>query len=225
MNKLQIVSALVAESGLSNTPPTTTVGQVGDFGDTVRWVENAYNKIQLKHSSWAFLRKDFSFNTVASTANYLNTSVADADHMKWVWQSFRVYLAATGVNDEQVMTYVPWDLYRDVYLLASQRNTEGRPTFFTIRPNKSINFFPIPDDVYTVVGEYYRVPDTMTLDADEPIFPSEFHDMLVWRSLMFYAADHSEPDKYAVGRDEYQDIMFALEDDQLEEMEFGEPLA
>jgi hypothetical protein len=105
------------------------------------------------------------------------------------------------------MTFIPWDEYRQMYLIGSSRTTTGKPSVYTIKPDESILLYPIPNDVFTIVGEYFRTPDTMDIDADEPIFPERFHEAILYRAMMFYGMYSQEVDKYSAGEREYKRVM------------------
>ncbi len=227
MNRLLLYQELHRRTGIGGGNPSTTVGLANEAQVILDYLDYAYEDIQNTHTTWDFLRSDFSFNTVSGTQDYAPTTspVSLTLFKHWITQSFRVYLAATGVSDEQWLEYVPWRQFRDAFQLASQRTQTGRPVQFTIKPDDSLAFWPTPDDTYTIVGEYYKKPDVMTADADEPLWQDGLHRVVVWRAVMFYALEYAEPDKYAVGKDEYKKMLRNLEQVELPRMGFGEPLA
>lgn len=55
---------------------------------------------------------------------------------------------------------------------------KGEPAGYYIKGAR-IYLSPIPDGVYTVRVWYYRDAPTLTSSSDEPIIPSEFHDLIV----------------------------------------------
>jgi hypothetical protein len=222
--KLELVQKLAKQARIGSLP-TTTVNQSGEFLMCVDYIEQAYSDIQRKAGGlWKFLRNDFSFNTVASTANYTATTVG-VSLKKWIEGSFRVYLTSTGVSDEQHMIFVPWDNFRDIYVKGLDRTNEGRPTYFSIKPDKSIQLYPVPDAQYTVVGEYYATPDVFDADDDdEPIFPDSFHDILVWKGLEYYGAEYNKPNREIFGKQQFTAMYNEMRFDQID-VSWGAPLA
>lgn len=210
---------------MTGTGPATTVAQVGEYGRIVEWIESAYQKIQNLHPNWDFLRADFSFATAASTANYTKTTAGVAELGTWKTDTFRCYLTASGVSDQQEIDYVPWAEFRESYSLGSLSTQEGRPDLFTIKPDQSVTFWPIPNDIYTVTGEYFKRAQTLSADASEPLIPLAFQDVIVWRALMFYGAYAGADEKYAHGQNEYKQVLAKLELNQLPAMEMAGPLA
>lgn len=223
MNFLALCQRLRSEAGISGTGPTAVTGQTGMLERVVEWITAAYQDIQNKHATWRFLRDDFSFSTIASTQEYTPTAVSITDHAQWIEEDIRVY---ENVGDEYLLHDPTWDDFRLAYLYGSNRSLTGKPIAQAVRPkNNGLNLWPIPDAVYTVVGEYYKIPDVMSADADLPLFPARFHMIIVWRALMLYAAWAAADEKYAHGKTEYDALYLDLEQDQLEQVIYGEPLA
>lgn len=222
---LQLCQSLAKEAGVSSTGPTTSVSQSGEMLRMVNWIQTAYEELQGNHPNWDFLRNDLSFNLIAGTATYTPTAAGLSELMTWKTDSLRAYLTATGVNDELCLTYMPWDVFRDVRLIGANRTASGRPMEFTVQPNNSITFWPNPSAVYTVVGEYWKRPQTMSLDADEPLMPRQFHMILVWQALMYFAPYEADPTTYANGERQYKKLISKLELDQLPELSMSGALA
>ena len=47
---------------------------------------------------------------------------------------------------------------------------------------------------YTFTCQYYKVPADLVDDADEPDFPTQFHDLLVWDAVIGLKGYHAELD-------------------------------
>lgn len=219
MNRLDLVKRLSRESGVNQAGPSTTLNQTGEYLRLVDWVDTAYNNVQTTHSTWNFLRKNFTLPLSAGVSQYACSLISDFG--EWIEDNFTLYL---NTSDEQFVEYIPWELFRVWYLIGTQRTQTGRPSIFSIMPDETLIFFPIPDDSYSVSGEYYRTPDKMTVDASSPIFPERFHLAVLWRALMLYGAYSQEPDKYSVGQNEYKVVIREMEKSQLPHISWGEPL-
>lgn len=205
--------------------PASVLSQTGEMRKVVDWTAKAYESVQNTHLQWNFLRDDFSFSTIASTANYTKAAVTLTELGAWKDDSFRCYLTATGVSDEQELEFVPWDDFRFIYLRGTSGTQTGRPVRFSILPDMSVTFHPIPDAVYTVTGEYFKRAQVMSANADEPIIPREYQQIIVWRALMFYGAERAAPEKYSHGNTEYRRLLRTLERNQLPKISYGAPLA
>jgi hypothetical protein len=216
VNRLQICQRIRLEAALAGSGPSSTLNQTGELGEVVKWSDTAYEDIQNLHTDWEFLRNDFSFDTISGTADYTKAAIQLTAVKTWKLDSCRVYLDST--TDEQWLCHIPWNIYRDTRLLGSNRNVTGRPIEFSVKPNKSLSIWPVPDDVYTITGECYYTARTMTADLNEPIFPADFHVAIVWRALMFYARFMEDPNLLGYAEREYKQVLFALENDQLPTM-------
>ncbi|CAK0748494.1 conserved hypothetical protein [Gammaproteobacteria bacterium] len=224
MNKLQLVQRLRQEAGISGTGPTTTVGQVGELGRLVAWIEAAYEDIQDKRKNWDFLRLDFTFNTAAGNSTYPQSTVVEAPLANWKADSFRIYLTAAGVNDERWIRPVSWSRFRDSRLRGASRNQLGRPIEFSIDPRKNVVFWPKPNDVYTINGEFFRKAETMDTDIDVPVF-DRYPMAIVFNALMRYAAYNSEPALYATAQKEYGRLIGKIETDWTPQIRSGGAMA
>ena len=188
--------------------------------NVVNWIADAYEDIQDKHADWSFLRNDFSFNCVSGTGVYPASTVTDLAN--WKRDSLRVYLTTT--DDEQWLESRAWENFRDIRLMGSSRTQTGRPIEFSIKPDKSLIVWPIPDDTYTINGEYYKVAQVMADDTDEPVF-DRHHMAIVYNALMRYAAYVAEPSLYARAESEHKRLIRKIERDFTNGFTIGGPLA
>lgn len=222
---LEICQDFREEAGITGSGPAAVTGQTGEMLRVVNWVKKAYRDVQNRHPNWDFLRNDFTFQTIVSTSTYLPTAISLDELGMWKRDSFRIYLTATGVADEQWLRHWNWDEFRDAYLIGPSQNQTGRPTEFAVRPDKSVVLWPKPDAVYTVAGEYFKRAQEMAANADEPLLPEEFHDIIKWRAMMYYGAQEGAPEVYAQGKDEFSRMMGELRRDQLPRIMLGGALA
>ena len=204
MTFLDLAKRIRQECAIAGSGPTTIVGQSGEYQRVVDWMSAAYHDIQAAHITWDFLRDDFSFATVAGTADYGVTQHAITDLNEWDTDTLRCYLTA---NDEMFLEYIPWEMFRDTWKIGPNRTKAARPSFFSVKPDNSLTFDVVPDAVYTIVGEYWKRPVAVGTDTDEPVFSPQFHMAIVWRALMLFGGYAAEPDKYMLGQDEYQRML------------------
>jgi hypothetical protein len=220
MTLLDLVQTLRQESGIAGNGPTTTINQSGELGRLVNWIKQAYLDIQDKNTSWNFMRKTFTFDCVIGTQNYDGSQIPDLRN--WKPYSNRIYLNTP--NNEWFLQFIPWEEFRDYRGFGASRAQTRRAIECTINPAKELVLWPIPDNTYTVTGEYFRTPHVMLLDADVPLFP-QFHMCIVFNALMRYASYVADPSLYAYAQKEYLKTISMLENDQLEQIKFAGPLA
>lgn len=107
-NFLQLCQKLRQEAGIAGNGPLTTVGQSGELGRLVDWIQQGYNDIQEKHEDWDFLRYDFSLpltigqsiyprningTNPSDTTSYPLSNIVDLAN--WREDSLRCYLYGT----------------------------------------------------------------------------------------------------------------------------------
>jgi len=215
---------LRSESDMTGTGPASVEGQSGESLLVVEWYQSAYEDIQNQQPMWKFLQSEFTFQTISSQQAYTPTEAGLPNLNLWgtgKYGGIRVY---TAISDEQYLTYIPWDVFRRTYLFGTARAVTGKPTYFSIKPDKSIIFYPIPDAVYTIDGEYFKKAVALDGNTDEPIFPSQFHMIIVWRALMLYGAFDAASERYSHGQNEYKKLLGKLMSDQGPRVSWGKPL-
>jgi hypothetical protein len=225
---LELAQDLGTEAGVSGAPdvPIAVTGQIGEAARLCRWIQRAYVDIQNKRFDWDFLREDFVLTLIIGTQSYLPSAIAGyTSHKVWKTDSFRCYLTVTGLVDEQPMEFVEYEIFRDKYLYSANRSVIGRPTFFTVHPRtQAIITFPTADALYTIIGEHFKQPHELAANGDVPLFPSEYHDIVMWRALMMYAAFEGAAETYAHGQAEYLKMCDPLGVDQAPEITTAGPL-
>jgi hypothetical protein len=106
-------------------------------------------------------------------------------------------------TDEIFMDQIPFDAWRDGYMLGAMRGVRTRPVVIAIGPDQSLNLGPPPNGNYTVTGDYFVAPSMMVADTDIPVgLPSRFHMLIVYRTMMKYAGYESAPEVYQRGSQE-----------------------
>lgn len=224
-NFLDLCQRLRQEAGLSGSGPSATTGQTGEMLRVVGWIQQAYKDIQNLHTTWRFLRKDFSFQTAAGDQDYTPTEAGITDHKEWVKEDIKIYLTSTGVTGETWLEYETWDFFKSLYMFGSHRTVQGFPTIVTVDPSETLFLWQLPNGIYTVSGEYFAKADVLSGDADTPLWKQDHYMILVWRALMYYGIFAAAEEKYAGGETEYKKMLAELEIDQLPEPVYGDPLA
>jgi hypothetical protein len=228
MNFLSLFQRLHSEAGRQGSTPTTVLSQTGMNQRLVNWIVTAYEDVQSEHQSWLFRQEEFTGQLSNGVSNYLATTFSITDFSAWKinydhdrLSGITIYVSTT---DEEYLEYVPWDDFIPNYRFGSSRTQTQRPSVVTIKPDFSLEFWPIPNATYNVAGEYYKSIQTLTTDLNEPIFP-DYHMIIVWKALMYYGAFEGAPEVYAHGQEQYNKLLAALEINQLDKITYGSPLA
>jgi len=229
MNLLLLAQTLAEETGA--TPGLTVTNATGEWKRLINWCSRAWIDIQREFPEAEWMRNNVAFDTIANQGEYpYSTTIFStpattglADFGKWRQKSFRLYLKSAGVGTEWLLGYKDYNAFRDFYLLSSRKLTAARPCEITISPSKSLMLGLMPNDVYTVSGEYYTIPQNLILDADAPSvkFPEDLHYAIVYRAMMKYGAFESATEVYSEGENELNRMLNKIRMDQLPKMTRG----
>lgn len=237
MNFLALVNDAMFECGTGLTVPLSTV--VGSTNAEVNrfigWTKDSWIEIQTDHPTWNYLRSTVqiiglvsagtpNYSLAAVSANVLSQLVVQVSIADYIPKTFRAFHTSQGAVDEQIVNYMDWSTFRNIYRYATMRTTQSRPMVCAVDPQKQLWFGPVPDDNYTVECEVYSVPQTLAVDSDIPVGPLRWHKAITYKTMMKYAAFESAPEVASRGQDEYDRLMKQLDADQLPKMGFGPPL-
>lgn len=230
MNYLQLVNRARVECGVSGagTPLQSAQGLTGEAARIANWINSAWVDIQTAKEDWQWMRDSFQFNTVTQQQLYTPTEAGvGTTFANWKRDSFRASSVGQAYKDEQLLNYMDWSVFRNLYIYGNMRTTYARPVVVTIDPDKKLGFGSIPDQPYVIVGEYYTKPTEFSADADAPpaTFPDRFHMAIVYRAMMFYGSYEAAPEVYQRGELEFRRLMNRIEIDQLPTVVNGPPLA
>jgi hypothetical protein len=198
----------------------------GEAARIANWVTSAWVDIQTSKEDWLFMRATVTFNTVTHQQFYTPTEAGiGSTFANWKRDSFRCSSVGQNYADEQLMNYMEYTTFRNLYMYGNMRTTYARPVVVTIDGGKDLGFGSIPDQAYVIDGEYYVKPIELSADGDTPALPSNFHMLVVYRAMYYYAGYESAPEVYQRAEFEFQRLMQRLNIDQLPTLVSGPPLA
>ncbi len=215
-----LMSGVVGGTGL----PVSVLNQTSaDLQRIILWVRDAWVEIQTAEHGWLFLRRRFSASTTGGTAEYTPTALGIADFGRWLMSDDRraggygdcltLYRTATGVSDEAPLTIVDWEAFERRWRRGSQ--VQGRPLEAAIAPDNALWLGPVPDAVYTLQGPYERTAQVLAANADTPLCPARFHDVISYLACMKLAAFDEAGMAFAGAQAQYRPLLAALKRDQL----------
>jgi len=219
---LQLSQRLRQEAGISGTGPSTVVSQTGEMRRVVDWVNSAWLDIQMDSPYWDWMRDDFSFVTVANQRSYTPVQAGITTRFGR-WNLDSIGLSSGSQNDETLLDETSYRSFRFMYIVGPQ--TVGRPVSVTAMPDQSLGLGHTPNAVFTVRGEYWKTPQSLSVDADIPEMPEQFHEAIVYRALMLYARYESAAEIYSDAEQNYKRWMGQLRDHQLPGVTLSGPLA
>lgn len=235
---LQLVNTVRQEAGLAGGDLTTLQsGLSAESQRIANWTNREWQRIQGMKDDWQWLRTSFNFQltglqqqyTVAQVGALTTPTFTAAQFGNWKRDSFRVYTnTAPTQADEMLAVFMPWDQFRNLYLYGTMRQNFSRPVAFTVAPDKSLWFGMPPDAAgvtYFCDGELYTAPVALVADADTPVMPLRWHDLIVFRALKAYGVFMAAEEVIARAQDQINEIQPKLMADQLPIITSGPPLA
>lgn len=234
MTFLELVNLVRSEAGVAG-------GDLASFSNLSleatrfkNWVAREWEMLQTEREDWQFLRGNFQFDTVANQANYTpqqakatvdGTSATASILADWKRDSLRLSTSGANYADEQLLGFMPWDTYRNLYQYGAMRSQRAKPVTYSIDPQKNLWFGIVPDGAYTVVGEFYRTPQSLSDATDVPLMPTRFHPVIAYRALRAYGIFMAAPEVIGRADEKLGRLENDLLADQLPPMMLGEPLA
>jgi hypothetical protein len=227
---LQLVNRARVECGVSGarTPLVTVQGLTGESARLANWVNSAWGDIQTSREDWQWMRAPVEFNTVTQQQTYSPAQAGiGTTFANWKRDSFRCSSVGQNYSDEQLLNYMDYTTFRNLYQYGNMRTTYARPVVVSIVPgvDKSLGFGSIPDQPYVITGEYYTRPVDLVDDIDVPAIPERFHLLIVYRAMMFYGGYEAAPEVFQRGEVEFKRLMNRLDIDQIPTPVSGPPLA
>ena len=218
MTYLELCQRVRQESGISGVGPTTVAGQQGQLSKIVEWVKAAWLEIQNEREDWQFMWGTLTFDTVANQDAF-TVDTTDIKYFDWV----RIYEKSLGKTDENELPEITYRQMREDSKIGVEET--DRPISFSIRPDKAIVLAPTPVEIYTITADYYQLPQVLTDNADIPTLPVAYHDIIVYKALMMFAAHFEANMQYQHAAAQYARLMANLEMNQLPRMTLTGPLA
>lgn len=161
-------------------------------------VNSAYMDMVNHVIEWPFNYAEGTITTVAGTHAY-----AKEDGTKSIdWNSF----IATKLDEEDNIVptrlfYTDLNTARDTFAAELKREGDlytGSPSYVFADKAGNINFYPSPDEEYTITYDYWNQPEALVADTDIPLIPTHYHSDLVEGALVYTFRTRS--DYEAAGR-------------------------
>lgn len=131
------------------------------------------------------------------------------------WQSIRLSDAPSadpqGIS-QRALPYLAYSQFLQNYDVNVI--TLGTPRIVTETPDDGgrLMFYPPPDRAYSLGGYYYTTDSGLVNDTDEPVgLKTLYHPMIVWKTLMYYAAYEQQAGILAQATMRYQQFQTRLQ--------------
>ena len=215
MNFLELCQTLRREAGVSGTGPASVTGQSGEYLRLINWINQAWSEIQQLRPDWRFMWAQGSFTTAAGIADYTGAAMnVEADNY-----DLGSFVLTDSLGGKRPMAYACYRDWKEAYGAATLTN--NTPHLVTDLPNGSIRFTAPPDGAYPVTFDYYRSPQTLVDNTDEPWLPARYHMLIVHKAMMYYAGYESAPEVLQDATLRWNPLYDAMESTQLPHIGFG----
>lgn len=232
---LQLFQDAKRECRITGAAPTSVTGNAGVLDRLSNWIVDSYIEIQ-NRCDWRWLRHTFTCTVSASDKTYSYGDCTDSETASTITRFSRwwlndnldppkIYKTASGTNGEYWLSWTPWEHYKTIYEVGTGRTSKGPPAHVTFDNLNRINLGPVfPDDDYTLTGDYQLSPQILSLDADEPEMPMQYHMLIVYMAMQKYGYMEGAQEVLMRGQAEGNRIMRQLEINQKPVMRLGPPL-
>jgi hypothetical protein len=215
MTFVELCDMVRREGGISGPSITTVQGSIPTETTRVKnWVKDAWQDIQSMHTDWQFLFYESSFTIPQYASLITPTEFAAGVVAEWTPWTARISSADEGRAKSQELTLQNYYIFRDSEGLDP--TVRGRPSTIAIHPRtEAIHLAPAADAEYEFYYDYYRTPQILDQDEEEPVMPARFHALIAWEALSRYGGYEVAPDVVSRAREHAGKLMAALISDQM----------
>lgn len=234
MTFLELCQEVARESGTvpGTGKPQTVSGNTNRLANIVSWTNEAYDRIQTESDNWRWLSAEFESPLISGAQRYTAVSLGISSRFShWMPESegrrsgFTIWNTTTGRVGEGDLAYLNWYDFRRTCLRGDPDDNAGTPSYFSIDDQDRLVFYPIPNDTFTITGQYYKAPQELTADDDVPEMPSRFHRAIKWRALVQLVVFDESPEQFSAWDQYEKKIMADLRRQQQPRFRVAGPLA
>ncbi|MEO0504440.1 MAG: hypothetical protein AAFZ14_14020 [Pseudomonadota bacterium] len=232
---LQLCQDVSRESGtIPGVAPSTTVGNTDRLAKIVSWTSQAYTRIQTARNDWRWLNREGELTLLANTRRTTKASLAEdgvpaSRFATWLYDpeqgegSWSAYETSQGVANERPLRFEHWHFFYR-YRLRGPEDTNP-PVRFSIDNQDRVVVDPVPTTEWTMRCRFKAGPQTLAADDDVPEMPEQFHQMIVWRALMFLANFDEATTQLPEWKGNYEALYGKIVQQQTPPVYLGEPMA
>jgi len=201
---LQLAQQLRQEVGVSGTGPSAVTNQTGQEKDIVDYIAQAELYINSLWDDWKYLWTQYTSDILVGATSPANGMPSNLG--KWDEGSFWLDYSTDDNIRLEYMDYYDW---RENFRQGVKSNNV--PSNVVIQPDDTLVIDPPADQVYSLTGEYWRIPTIMTAGGEVSPIPANLHRIIVVRAAMMWAAHEDAPEILQSASAEYIDLLDKLE--------------
>lgn len=151
--------------------------------NVVRWIQQAYARIQRRGRFWKFHRKNGVLIATDGSQDYVKSSV-----LRVLADSIQIRLV--GETSSTPMTFLTYKQWRDLF--NGVELTAGYPRWFTELSQGKFRLTPDPDPnrVFEILADWYIKSHVLENDDDSPIWDEDLHELVAWEALKYFALEY-----------------------------------
>lgn len=219
MNYLQLCQTLRQECAAPGDGPSSVLSQSGESLRFVNWIQRAYLKIQTAQR-WKWMNATSTLALTESQSSYVKTDLVASRFGAWDPRQWVVYETASGLTDASRLIKLDYEDFEARYIFGA--NDDGRPRFYAIGPDDKVYLAPAPAAGYTLRFRYWKSADTLSGNTDEPEMPADYHWIIVYEAMKYYARREAAPEIMEDAIRNYDEEEARLMRDQLDPIEWTE---
>lgn len=214
MNYLELTQELIDEIGTDDSAILTDVTDppTAHIRDCVRWINKSWVSIQLQ-TAWRFMTEQGAFNTTPDQEGYdLRALITDPGFrrlMPYTSPHKQRWIIHDGDTPVFVFDYLDWAGRKEYLDLQA-----GQPQYAVIDPSDNMLLIPTPTQAKSIAFNYLRQPQRLAENADIPILPEEFHEIIVHNAGRKYAGYDEASTQYQRFEIEYADLFMQMSQEQ-----------
>lgn len=162
------------------------------------YVNGRYRNVQAAHPYWPFMESRSTSISIAAGVRSANLTT-DGWRVSAVWSS----------TDGMPLTPLEGRAaYRTLFPLGDSE-APGIPAFYRLKAN-ALEVYPLPQVSTTFQVDLWLPAANLTADGDLPIFPSQYHDILVSGALSDAYLDDGNYKAHDVHEGRYKELLGAM---------------
>jgi len=182
-NFLQLVQTVHRECSVSGEAPGSVANQSGLLAKIVNWTADAAYEIEALHGDWNFMWSQHGDDMIIGNSTYSPPITLG----EWDRESFYLNYTTSGYKKLTEVSYRDW---RD--RMRNGVQTNSKPSYFAILPDKSIALYPVPDAVYTMTADFWARPERMESNLDSSNIPVQYERVIITAAKAKYAEDRGD---------------------------------
>ncbi|WP_404466263.1 hypothetical protein LG331_08235 [Vreelandella aquamarina] len=215
MTFLELCQRLRQEVGAAGSGPAAVSGQNGEAQRLVNWIRQAWLEIQSQRADWAFA---WATGEIEMEDGYREYALPN---------NFASFIPETIYLEDRRLRLITYPEFRRHFRKAKQEV----PRYITVKPSgaasldSSVEIDANPGETQFLTFEYFRLPQSLSLNTDVPRLPDHYHMAIVYRAMIQYGMYENAPEVVQQGQLNLERVMTDVARTQLPAMELGGPLA